>query len=229
VTSNLDFADLTQPTRKFNIVKLRKEMKFLRITPLDIYQQEFKRVLRGLDPDEVEDFLERVADDYEQVLRENASLKKQIESLELQLTAGGRIKQTSASSPASGQSADDFIKEAKKESENIVRQAMESAETIISKARNEAHQIRSEAGRREEGEGKREKGRGEREERELIVQEANAKANELLEKAKMEEMELRREISRLRGRKERFLIEYRELLEKHLNILTAESSEKMGE
>ena len=182
----------------------------MRITPLDIYQQEFKRVLRGLDPDEVEDFLERVADDYEQVLRENASLKKQMESLELQLTAGGRIKQTSASSPASGQSADDFIKEAKKESENIVRQAMESAETIISKARNEAHQIRSEAGRREEGEGKREKGRGEREERELIVQEANAKANELLEKAKMEEMELRREISRLRGRKERFLIEYRE-------------------
>ena len=131
----------------------------MRITPLDIYQQEFKRVLRGLDPDEVEDFLERVADDYEQVLRENASLKKQIESLELQLTAGGRIKQTSASSPASGQSADDFIKEAKKESENIVRQAMESAETIISKARNEAHQIRSEAGRREEGEGKRGKGR----------------------------------------------------------------------
>jgi len=196
----------------------------LRITPLDIYQQEFKRVLRGLDPDEVEDFLERVADDYEQVLRENAALKKQIESLESQLTAGGRIKQTSASSPASGQSADNLIKEAKKESENIVRQAMESAETIISKARNEVYQIRSAAGRekREEGEGKREEG-------ELIVQEANAKANELLEKAKMEEMELRREISRLRGRKERFLIEYRELLEKHLNSLTAESSENMGE
>jgi DivIVA domain-containing protein len=199
-------------------------MKLLRITPLDIYQQEFKRVLRGLDPDEVEDFLERVADDYEQVLRENAALKKQIESLESQLTAGGRIKQTAASRAAIGKDADDTIRDAKKEAENIVRQAMESAETIISKARNEAHQIRSEAGRekREEGEGKREEG-------ELILQEANAKANELLEKAKMEEMELRREISRLRGRKERFLIEYRELLEKHLNILTAESSEKMGE
>ncbi len=203
-------------------------MKFLRITPLDIYQQEFKRVLRGLDPDEVEDFLERVADDYEQVLRENAALKKQIESLESQLTAGGRIKQTSASRVAIGKDADDTIRDAKKEAENIVRQAMESAETIISKARNEAHQIRSEAGRgeREEGEGEREQGRGRREEGELIVQEANAKANELLERAKMEEMELRREISRLRGRKERFLIEYRELLEKHLNILTAESSEK---
>jgi DivIVA domain-containing protein len=192
-------------------------MKFLRITPLDIYQQEFKRVLRGLDPDEVEDFLERVADDYEQVLRENTALKKQIESLESQLTAGGRIKQTGASRAGSEENADDVIKDAKKESENIIRQAMESAETIISKARNEAHQIRSKAGR------------GEREEGELIVQEANAKANELLEKAKMEEMELRREISRLRGRKERFLIEYRELLEKHLNILTAESSEKVGE
>jgi DivIVA domain-containing protein len=206
-------------------------MKFLRITPLDIYQQEFKRVLRGLDPDEVEDFLERVADDYEQVLRENAALKKQIESLESQLTAGGRIKQRGASRAAIGKDADDTIRDAKKEAENIVRQAMESAETIISKARNEAHQIRSESGRgeREEGEGNREHGIGNREQGELIVQEASAKANELLEKAKMEEMELRREISRLRGRKERFLIEYRELLEKHLNILTAESSEKMGE
>lgn len=196
-------------------------MKFLRITPLDIYQQEFKRVLRGLDPDEVEDFLERVADDYEQVLRENAALKKQIESLESQSTAGGRIKQTSASRAAIGKDADDTIRDAKKEAENIVRQAMESAETIIGKARNEARQIREEGGREE--------GRGRREEGELILQEANAKANELLEKAKMEEMELRREISRLRGRKERFLIEYRDLLEKHLNILTAESSEKMGE
>ena len=201
----------------------------MRITPLDIYQQEFKRVLRGLDPDEVEDFLERVADDYEQVLRENAALKKQIESLESQLTAGGRIKQTDASRAAIGKDADDTIRDAKKEAESIVRQAMESAETIISKARNEAHQIRSEAGRREEGEGKREEAGGRREEAELIVQEARAEANELLEKAKMEEMELRREISRLRGRKERFLIEYRDLLEKHLNILTAESSEKTGE
>jgi len=203
----------------------------LRITPLDIYQQEFKRVLRGLDPDEVEDFLERVADDYEQVLRESAALKKQIESLESQLTAGGRVRQTSASRAVSGENADNIIKDAKKESENIVRQAMENAETIISKARNEAHQIRSDAGRggREEGEGKREKGRGGREEGELLAQEVRAKANEILEKAKMEEMELRREISRLRGRKERFLIEYRELLEKHLNVLTAESSEKTGE
>ncbi len=192
-------------------------MRFLRITPLDIYQQEFKRVLRGLDPDEVEDFLERVADDYEQVLRENATLKKQIESLESQLAAGGRARRTGASMPAIEQNADHLIKDAKKEAENVVRQAMESAETIVSKARNEARQIRSEAGE------------GKREETELLVEEARAKANELLEKAKIEEMELRREISRLRGRKERFLIEYRELLEKHLNALTAESSEKMGE
>ncbi len=89
-------------------------MKFLRITPLDIYQQEFKRVLRGLDPDEVEDFLERVADDYEQVLRENATLKKQIESLESQLTAGGRVRQAGASRAAIGKEADDTIRDAKR-------------------------------------------------------------------------------------------------------------------
>ena len=43
-----------------------------------------------------------------------------------------------------------------------------------------------------------------------------------IEKAKTEELELRREVSRLRGQKESFLVEYRGLLEKHLRLLTAD-------
>jgi cell division initiation protein len=196
-------------------------MEFLRITPLDIYQQEFKKVLRGVDPDEVEDFLERVADDYEQVLKENAELKKQIESLKKQLATGMRSKQASSSEVVVREKADDVIRDARKEAENIIRQAKTEAENIIRKAGDKAQEIRPEAERISDEALDREV--------DLALQEARRKSDQIVETAKMEELELRREISRLRGQKERFLLEYRELLEKHLKLLIAESSDRIGE
>lgn len=181
----------------------------MRITPLDIYQQEFKRVLRGLDPDEVEDFLERVADDYEELIKENATLKERIESLEAQLGDEGMRGQ---GSEEAREEAGDIIREAKKEADNVIREARKEADNIIRKAKVvEAREIRPPDGEIPD--------EAVRREADLLLEEARTKANELLLKAKIEELELQREISRLRGQKERFLIEYRELLEKHLKTL----------
>jgi len=177
----------------------------LRITPLDIYQQEFKRALRGIDPDEVEDFLERVADDYEQVLKENSTLKDRIESLEAQLAAGGRSDQTDGSDEAVREHASSIIREATKEADTLIREARREADNVIRKARDEAREIESRTAETAD---------------QVIRKEAEPDVNELMEKAKMQEIQLRREISKLKAQKERFLIEYRELLEKHLKILT---------
>jgi cell division initiation protein len=186
----------------------------LRITPLDIYQQEFKRVLRGFDPDEVEDFLERVAEDYEQLIRENASLEAKLSADE---TAGlpddSRVE--------ASQAADNLIREAKKEAESIIREARKEADNIVRRAREEVPEARADT--------QESRGEAADEDADAALEEANAKAKEILEKAKTEEMELRREISRLRGQKERFLIEYRELLEKHLKNLTEKSGQQVGE
>ena len=55
----------------------------MRISALDIRQQQFTvRMFRGLDPQEVEAFLEDVAEDYESVVKENALLKEQLTTLE---------------------------------------------------------------------------------------------------------------------------------------------------
>jgi len=55
----------------------------MRITPHDIRQQQFTvRMFRGFDPQEVDAFLEDVAEDYESVLKENGILKEQLEALE---------------------------------------------------------------------------------------------------------------------------------------------------
>jgi len=55
----------------------------MRITPIDIRQQQFTlKLFRGFDVQEVDTFLEDVANDYEQLLKENALLKEQLMDLE---------------------------------------------------------------------------------------------------------------------------------------------------
>jgi cell division initiation protein len=55
----------------------------MRLTPLDIRQQQFTvRMFRGLDAQEVDAFLEDVAEDYEATLKENALLREQLSALE---------------------------------------------------------------------------------------------------------------------------------------------------
>ena len=55
----------------------------MRITPMDIRQQQFTvRMFRGFDVQEVDTFLEDVADDYEAMLKENTLLKEHLQALE---------------------------------------------------------------------------------------------------------------------------------------------------
>ena len=55
----------------------------MRITPMDIRQQQFTvRMFRGFDVQEVDTFLEDVAQDYEAMIKENALLKEQLQALE---------------------------------------------------------------------------------------------------------------------------------------------------
>ena len=55
------------------------------LTPIDIHNKEFKRGFRGYDEDEIDDFLDQVASDYEMLFRENANLKNEIESLKREI------------------------------------------------------------------------------------------------------------------------------------------------
>ncbi|RNC67493.1 MAG: DivIVA domain-containing protein [Desulfuromonadales bacterium] len=50
----------------------------MKITPLDIQQQQFKgKMLGGLDPEDVDTFLQIVAQEMESLIRENTELKEQ--------------------------------------------------------------------------------------------------------------------------------------------------------
>jgi len=55
----------------------------VRISPMDIRQQQFTvKMFRGFDVQEVDTFLEDLADDYETLLKENQLLKEQLQALE---------------------------------------------------------------------------------------------------------------------------------------------------
>jgi len=54
----------------------------MRLTPLDIREQQFRRVMRGLDPEEVEAFLANVATEFEQLVTANNELRQRVVELE---------------------------------------------------------------------------------------------------------------------------------------------------
>ena len=55
----------------------------MRITPMDIREQQFTvKMFRGFDVQEVDMFLEDLAEDYETLLKENQLLKEQLQAME---------------------------------------------------------------------------------------------------------------------------------------------------
>ena len=54
----------------------------MNVSPLDLRQQKFRTIFRGLDPIEVAAFLTAVADDYEEALRETDRMRQEVARLE---------------------------------------------------------------------------------------------------------------------------------------------------
>ncbi len=106
----------------------------MRLTPTDIYQREFKRAFRGLDQEDVEDFLDQVAEDYEELTNESSTYKQQVETLEEQLRQFDNTEVVS-----------DMVQDAKDKINKKLRDADNRAVEIIGKAQEEAEQIKEEA------------------------------------------------------------------------------------
>lgn len=111
----------------------------MRLTPTDIYQREFKRAFRGLDQEDVEDFLDQVAEDYEELINESSTYKLQVETLEEQLRQFDNTEVVS-----------DMVQDAKDKINKKLKDADNRAVEIIGKAQEEADQIRKEAYREAE-------------------------------------------------------------------------------
>lgn len=112
------------------------------ITSMDINNKDFKKNFRGYDCDEVDEFLDKVAEDYEIIYKENSLLKDKLELLEEKLKHYSKIEVTIQNTLLLAQNAADQAREtAKNESDLIIKQANDSSKKIIDKAHNEVIKI----------------------------------------------------------------------------------------
>jgi len=117
----------------------------MKITPLDIDQQEFPRVLRGVDPGEVRSFLSQVSRQLEDVVRENQRLEEQLRRQEKQLEEfrahDGQLREALSSA---GRMTEEIRDNAVREADLIKAQAEVDAEKVVADARNELARVSEE-------------------------------------------------------------------------------------
>lgn len=107
----------------------------MRITPLDIQQKQFPMRFRGFDVDEVYSFLELLREELEELLRDNASLKEQLNRADEQLKEYSNMDATLRETlMATQQMVEDYKTNARKEAELILKEAELRADTMIKDA-----------------------------------------------------------------------------------------------
>jgi cell division initiation protein len=118
----------------------------MRITPHDIRQQQFSsKVFKGYDPQEVDAFLDDVAEDYESVLKETALLKEQMAAIEERSRGvSEREKSLQETLVTTQRLAEEMKASARREAELIVREAELRAEKVLEAVRGEEARIRTE-------------------------------------------------------------------------------------
>ena len=117
----------------------------MRITPMDIEQQEFSRSFRGYNEEEVDDFLDKIVKDYEELINENNKLNEEIERMKERLKEYSEIEETLRSALLNAQkSAEEMKKNVENEAKMIIEKAKMEAEMIKQQASQKGDEIKNE-------------------------------------------------------------------------------------
>lgn len=114
----------------------------MKITALDIRQKQFRAALRGYDPREVEAFLDLVAGEFEEVVKEIIALREDQRRKQQRLDEYHERERTLQETMVTAQRISGDMKDAaKKEAELILSDAELQAEKIIANANHKLVQI----------------------------------------------------------------------------------------
>jgi cell division initiation protein len=121
----------------------------MRITPIDIQEKQFHLSLRGYNPEEVDVFLDTIAEELELLNRDNNDLKRKLEELSSEKELGevekdeiGEMRKVIENTLISAQkTAEEIIKNAKTEAENIKKEAKEKAGNIVLESQDEIREM----------------------------------------------------------------------------------------
>ena len=115
------------------------------LSPVEIRHFELKRVMRGYDIAQVEDFKRQVADELERVLRQNQDLEAKARGFHEQLRAfRERDKALNDALVSAQQLRSEIREQAERESQLILREARADGERIVDAARAEIERLQRE-------------------------------------------------------------------------------------
>lgn len=114
----------------------------MKVTPLDIRRKEFKRSMRGYSDEEVDVFLDEVADEFERLFQENMEMQDRMHRLEEQIAGHVQIRDALEKTLIAAQLQSDEIRaNARKESELILRDAELKARHIVNDSYGETQRV----------------------------------------------------------------------------------------
>lgn len=152
----------------------------MKLTPLDIKKQVFKKILRGYDPVEIETFLEMVAEEFETLIKERNDLSDEVLMLKTQLRDYQEVEKT--------------FKESLMNAQQTINQSRENS----------------------------------RRESDLIIKEAEVRAEKIIENAKIQLIEMKNELMVIKAQKDSFAKRLRHLLESQLELLSVLEIDDLG-
>ena len=117
----------------------------MKISPLDIQQQQFKgKMLGGLDPEDVDAFLQTVAGEMENLIRENNELKEQLSRQSREISdLAEKEKELRETMLAVQRITEDMKANAGKEASLIVSEAELKGEKIVADAERQLGELKT--------------------------------------------------------------------------------------
>ncbi len=115
----------------------------MKLTPLEIRKQEFRKVFRGSDPSEVRAFLDVVAQFVEELQKEQTELRHNVGEYEIQLREYKNVEKAMQQTFMQAQeTSGKAMENARKESQLIIQEAEVKASHLVERARNELINLR---------------------------------------------------------------------------------------
>lgn len=116
----------------------------MKLTPLDIHHKEFRRTLRGYNEEQVDAFLDEVADEFERLFKENVDYKEELEQTKEKLEQYENIEQTLQNTLVTAQkSAEEVQTNARKEAELSIKDAELKAKELLQDAETEKRALKN--------------------------------------------------------------------------------------
>lgn len=117
----------------------------MELSPLEITQREFGRKFRGLDPEEVQTFLEQIAEEMTRLLQESSDRAAQIQRLEAQVRVHQEREDSLRNTLVTAQKMTEDIKAtAKREADLILKEAELKAERFLEETHRKLAQVQAE-------------------------------------------------------------------------------------